>query len=70
MLAPYLKETLVRPVLILLVVAVVLFAAVLLTSCATEPTPIRGTGQAVDPPGGWIEFCQRHADDPSCQVKR
>jgi hypothetical protein len=37
-----------------------------ITGCADSPTPIRGTGAEVAPPSGWLEYCDRHKDEPFC----
>jgi predicted transglutaminase-like cysteine proteinase len=50
-----------------------LVAAALLAACADHPrpaTPMRD-GWAVAAPGGWADYCGRHAtDDPRCKPSR
>jgi hypothetical protein len=30
--------------------------------------PIRGTGDEVAAPPGWVAFCERHPEDPGCRI--
>jgi hypothetical protein len=47
---------------------VVLFAVwLLLAGCAAPlTTPIKGTGEEVGPPAGWVDWCTRNPKDPDC----
>lgn len=40
-----------------------------LVGCASEPVYIKGSGARAAPPGGWVEYCGRHPDDPSCEAR-
>lgn len=43
---------------------------VVLAGCASSPDarppPIRGTGELVNPPSGWTDYCYRHGEEPAC----
>ena len=39
--------------------------ALLLAGCAMPPDHMT-LGNEVCPPAGWIDYCNRHPDDPAC----
>jgi hypothetical protein len=44
---------------------IVAIVAIAVAGCSS-PQRIDGTGQRAAPPGGWTDYCNRHAEDPSC----
>ena len=44
--------------------AIALFVLIL-AGCATPPAHMT-LGEEADPPYGWVEYCNRHPDDPAC----
>lgn len=46
-----------------------LFVLFMLGACAA-PSTIRGTGEAVAPPRGWVDYCYRHLSDVDCKPLR
>lgn len=42
----------------------------LLQGCATAPGPRVILGAPVDPPPGWIDYCQRNPSDVSCKNQK
>lgn len=53
--------TLVDIILLVLVV-------ILLVGCAGTGERVTGSGVIAPPPPGWVDFCQRNPEDPSCKL--
>lgn len=56
-------------------VAILAGAAISMAGCAADgvrpslaAAPAMGDGGIVMPPGGWLDFCSRHQDDPACRA--
>lgn len=41
-------------------------AALFISGCAAEPERVQGSGSLAQPPAGWVDFCRRNPEDPSC----
>lgn len=41
-------------------------AALFVSACAGEAERVRGSGSLAAPPAGWVDYCERNPQDPSC----
>jgi len=48
--------------------AILLLAMLALTACESSKPAHMETGDDVDPPNGWVHFCEMNPDSPNCVV--